>query len=130
MIKLLILCVLPAFLLVPSAAAQNPAEDRPAESRFVPTIGAIHVELISTSAKGLSPLSMDEIRQTWKDKNIGLALESTLDVNAIEKAKESLQDAYQAKGRSVRVESRIQQMPNRHAAEVQFRVIELCSCDH
>jgi hypothetical protein len=111
-----------------AVATQQPTSQSQ-HATFIPTVRLITVEPISTSRDGLPTVPFTAFLQAWQANNVGLAVESKLDVSSVEKAAKIIRDIYKSKGSPVRVEHRINQMSSGSSVEVAFRVIELCYCD-
>jgi hypothetical protein len=94
----------------------------------IPSIRSISVKVVSTSAKGLTPIEFHAITAAWKSKQVDLAVEGRLDIASIDKAKEVIRDMYGSKRHAVRVEHSVNQIPPR-GVEIAFQVVELCTCN-
>lgn len=92
------------------------------------SVRSINFKLISTTHKGLEPVSPDLIAATLKSKRINLAIAGRFDPAAVDKAAEAIRERYRQEGHNVRVEHSAKQI-SPGGVEVAFEVIELCSCN-
>lgn len=99
-----------------------------AQKPSLPIVRHIRVKLVSTNREPLNAIGFDAIAAALKSKGIHLAVESTFDPVAVDKAADMIRDMYGDEGQNVRVEYTATQIPPR-SVEVSFEVIQLCTCN-
>jgi hypothetical protein len=92
------------------------------------TVRDITVRIVSTSNTPLKQVPIDAVTTALKNKGIKLILDK-FDPLEADRAGDVIRGLYGDGGQKVRVEHRVSQAPGPHSVEVEFEVIQLCSCD-
>jgi hypothetical protein len=89
-------------------------------------IRSVIYKVVSTSSTPLKQVPINAITTMLKSK--GITLES-FDSSEVDRAGDAIRDLYGNAGQKVRVEHSVTQASGPRSVEVEFEVIQLCSCE-